>query len=126
MDEQTALLIPGSYGGSGESFADWATATLRLSQAEGNNKHIQVFSILDPYTPSDFYCYLSTMTQGICLSIKNEGPATISKITIDCLLTWMGVEKPGTDENALLPAQLIHYHDVAGIAKVEREDGTDA
>jgi hypothetical protein len=110
----------------GRHFVDWASAcgTLR-----NGGKRIHTYTIVDYSIPEQylgFYNYLSTMTGGACLQLKtgSRQPAVISRITVELLLTWMGVEKAGLSDaakNEDLGAMLSRYIDISNIKKVTNE-----
>ncbi|DAA73777.1 TPA_exp: Uncharacterized protein A8136_3980 [Trichophyton benhamiae CBS 112371] len=90
--EKNALSEPSSYGGYGPNFVDWVAACKFMRKGE---KPVQVFCLLSPsmsWKDCGHYNYLSTMTRGACMILENSIPGTISKVTIDLLLSWMGVE----------------------------------
>jgi hypothetical protein len=94
--EQKALL--GSE--TRKMFADWTLACRTLQK----DKVARVFSILernmlDKY--GRYYNYLSDQTGGTCLYLFNSTSDSISEVTIDVLLTWMQVEKPGAKASGI-------------------------
>jgi len=117
--EQRALAMKDSYGGFGPHFADWVSASKWLSKRAGEKK-AQVFSILErdmPFTSAGYYNYLSTMTGGATLYLTDSTPSSISKVTVEVLLAWMGAEKAGAtaSANTELPAYLARYVSIEGI-----------
>ncbi|PSS12568.1 hypothetical protein M430DRAFT_36658 [Amorphotheca resinae ATCC 22711] len=121
--ELAALKDASSYGGYGPNFRDWVSATLMLTGNHGD-KECQAFSVLGPHMGLDsigYYNYLSTMTGGACLQLHDSKPATISKVTVEALLAWMGVEKTGVSTTLELPAHLIRYTSVENIEKLVDE-----
>jgi hypothetical protein len=123
--EKKALSAPESYGGFGPNFVDWVSMCKTLRSGE---KKVQIFCMLEPSMPLQYaghYNYLCTMTGGPCIFLENSKPATISKITVEVLLAWMGVEKAGTSEStktADLPAFLARYIDIENIKRIKNED----
>lgn len=120
--EQDALKKEDSYGGSGPRFLDWVSAAKTLRHGE---KRAQVFSILEknmvfPY--AGFYNYLSTITGGAAFYLDDSKPAAISKVTVEVLLGWMGVEKAGADASLQFPAFLTRYVEIEGVDKVKDEN----
>ena len=69
-----------------------------------------------------FYNYLSTITDGACFWLTDCQPASISKVTIDVLLAWMGAEKAGADVTVELPAFFTGYISVENIKKIKDEN----
>lgn len=93
-------------------------------------KKVIVFSILDPWLQGEkqgHYEYLSTLTGGVCLylnyssttgTLKSPSPADISKVTVEILLAWMGVQKAGMADaagHAGLPANISKYTEADGM-----------
>ncbi|EME44212.1 hypothetical protein DOTSEDRAFT_71894 [Dothistroma septosporum NZE10] len=108
--EQEALLDPQSYGGYGPLFADWVSAAKTLRDGE---KMVQVIPILHfPYRAqeSGYYDYLAAMTCGAAIHLHYSIPRTISEVTVEVLLAWMGVKKRGAG-SIDLPAVLSWYKD---------------
>lgn len=121
--ELKALNAKRSYGGYGQYFVDWVSASKRISGQVGDKK-AQVFCILQRGmrpNDSDYYNYLSTVTNGSCFFVKDPRPATISKVTVEVLLAWMGTEKAGTAETANIPAYFSQYKSVDGIDSLKSE-----
>lgn len=119
--EKKALLDPKSYGGFGPDFADWVSASRMLHSGD---KKAQVFCILEPHMNWEFvghYNYLSTMTRGACLYLKNDKPLSISEVTVEVLLAWMGAEKSGLTETKQLQASLSRYISVQTIKNAKNE-----
>ncbi|QKX55088.1 uncharacterized protein TRUGW13939_02180 [Talaromyces rugulosus] len=124
-------LEKGKHAIHGRHFVDWTSAcgTLR-----NGGKRIHVYTIIDSSISEEnlgFYNYLSTMTGGACLHLKRglQQPAAISRITVELLLTWMGVEKAGLSDaakNEDLGAMLSRYIDISNIKKVTNESSKDA
>ena len=127
--EKKALSDPKSYGGFGPSFLDWVSACTVLRSGE---KKAQVFCVLEPSMAWQYvghYNYLCTMTGGSCIYLKDSKPASISKVTIEVLLAWMGVEKAGTSDatgKTELPADLSRYVNIENIKKIKDEDDKTA
>ncbi|KAK7189529.1 hypothetical protein DPSP01_001523 [Paraphaeosphaeria sporulosa] len=120
--EQKALKKEGSYGGFGPRFADWV---------EGCNfmhtglRKAHVFCFLDEDAGKDvldsgFYLYLSTITRGACMSLTKSDPQSIAHVTVDVLLSWMEVAKPGAEKTSL-PATVIRYKLGTDIKKIKDE-----
>ncbi|OBT42796.1 hypothetical protein VE00_06586 [Pseudogymnoascus sp. WSF 3629] len=109
---------PVSYGGFGHNFADWVSASKWLSKRSGDKK-AQVFCILDRSMNSDtagYYNYLSTMTEGACFRLTDSGSTSISQLTVEVLLAWMGVEKTQlVTPVGLLPAHMLRYKSINNI-----------
>lgn len=121
--ELKALNDKNSYGGFGPLFADWVSASHWLSGRTGEKK-AQVFSILDKHmytNDANFYNYMSTMTNGASFFLEDPKPASISKVTIEVLLSWMGVEKAGA-ASADIPALMARYNSVEGIESLKNEN----
>lgn len=125
--EKKALSDPKSYGSFGPSFADWVSGSKKLRSGE---KKAHMFCVLEPsmaWQYVGYYNYLSTMTGGSCVYLENSKPVTISKVTVEVLLAWMGVEKTGTsDVKSILPAVLSRYKDIENIKKIKHEDDPTA
>ena len=127
--EKKALSDAESYGGFGPYFVDWVSACKML---RGGEKKAQVFCILEPSMAWQYvghYNYLSTMTRGSCIYLKDSKPASISKVTIEMLLAWMGVEKAGTsdaNDKTELPGDLSRYVNVDNIKKIKDENDKTA
>ncbi|CAM6111704.1 unnamed protein product [Calypogeia fissa] len=125
--EKEALSDPKSYGGFGPSFVDWVSASKTL---RGGEKKAQVFCLLEPsmqWQDAGHYNYLCTLTRGACIRLKNSKPATISKVTVEVLLAWMGVEKVGMSDATKvteLPAILCRYMNIEKIKLIKDEDST--
>jgi hypothetical protein len=120
--EQTALKDENSYSGYGPYFADWVSAAKQLRQGL---RKAHVFCFLDQSLQghplnSGYYTYLSTATRGACLYLTDSKPHSISQVTVDVLLAWMGVEKVGA-ERAVIPATLVRYKSGADIRKIKDE-----
>jgi hypothetical protein len=119
--EQDALSNKASYGGLGPMFSDWVSATNML---HSGTKRAQVFSILQTnmrFEEAGYYHYLSAMTGGACFSLTKTESATISEVTVNILLSWMGAEKPGSTREAELPAYLSRYKDEEGMKSLKSE-----
>ncbi|PMD13445.1 hypothetical protein NA56DRAFT_665552 [Hyaloscypha hepaticicola] len=128
--EQKALAKEDSYGGFGPHFADWVSASKWLSKRAGEKK-AQVFSILErdmPFASAGYYNYLSTMTGGAALYLTDSKPSSISKVTVEVLLAWMGAEKAGASAsaNTELPAYLTRYISIERIKNLLNERDPDA
>ncbi|KAE8449167.1 hypothetical protein EG329_008551 [Mollisiaceae sp. DMI_Dod_QoI] len=124
--EQKALSEKTSYAGFGPHFADWVSATKCLHSGE---KKAQVFSILARdmrFEEAGYYNYLCTMTGGACFYLANSSPSSISKVTVEVLLSWMGAEKAGAASDTDFPAFLSRYINVAGIKSLKSEKDSNA
>ncbi|PMD57892.1 uncharacterized protein K444DRAFT_564766 [Hyaloscypha bicolor E] len=126
--ERKALKMETSYGGFGPHFVDWVSASKWLSGRSGEKK-AQVFSILEkdmPFAYAGYYNYLSAMTGGAAFYLTDSKPASISKVTVEVLLAWMGAEKAGTSANIEFPAYLTRYISINGMKKLLNERDPDA
>ncbi|KAF8861950.1 hypothetical protein BDZ45DRAFT_617826 [Acephala macrosclerotiorum] len=124
--EQKALSEKDAYGGFGIKFADWVSAAKTLRSGE---KKAQVFSILERnmrFEEAGYYNYLSAMTGGACFYLENSSPASISKVSVEVLLSWMGAEKAGAAGDVDLPAFLSRYINVEGIKSLKSEKDSTA
>ncbi|CZR54669.1 uncharacterized protein PAC_04553 [Phialocephala subalpina] len=124
--EQKALSEKEAYGGFGIQFADWVSTAKMLRSGA---KKAQVFSILERdmrFEEAGYYNYLSTMTGGACFYLENSSPASISKVSVEVLLSWMGAEKAGAAGQADLPAFLSRYINVEGIKSLKSEKDSAA
>lgn len=120
--EQRALAEKGSYGGHGHMFMDWVQASRTLAMKQGS-KRAHVFSLLEPSmsrSDGNYYTFLSTLTGGACFYLKNSAPQDISKVTVDILMAWMGVEKVGT-EVVDIAAKITKFKNPSGIEDVKKE-----
>lgn len=123
--ERTALSKKDSYSGFGPQFVDWVSAAKTLRYGK---KKAQVFPILEMginFTYAGFYNYLATVTGGATLYLTDSKPASISKVTVEVLLAWMGVEKAG-GANVSIAAYLTRYIDIGDIKKIRDEIDTAA
>jgi hypothetical protein len=103
LKEQRAL----KASNIGKLFMDWTSVCRTLQK----DKIAQVFPILAPsmrVKDAKCYQYLAEETGGTCFYLDNSSPITISKVTIDLLLTWMGVEKLGV-ASAWIEAKVHRY-----------------
>jgi hypothetical protein len=97
----------------GKLFMDWTSACRNLRKT----KMAQVFSILEPNMKPMFgryYNYLSETTNGACFYLNNSQSTTISKVTMDILLAWMGIEKVGST-STVVEAKLQKYKNPQGL-----------
>ncbi|KFY24877.1 hypothetical protein V491_01980 [Pseudogymnoascus sp. VKM F-3775] len=119
----------GSYGGFGHNFADWVSASKWLSKRSGDKK-AQVFSVLDygmNFQESGYYNYLSAMTGGACFRLTDSKSTSISKLTVEVLLAWMGVEKVQlVMPVGLLPAYMLRYESVGKMETLIDERDSNA
>ncbi|KAF4627671.1 hypothetical protein G7Y89_g10482 [Cudoniella acicularis] len=121
--EQKSLGDKDSYGGFGPAFTDWVHAGRTLALKEEGKKRGQVFCMLEPSmqrSDGNYYTFLSTLTGGACLYLKNSSPKDIAKVTVDLLLAWMGVEKSGAAV-VEIAARLSKFKSSAGIENVKKE-----
>ena len=103
-------------------FADWVSAANSLRTGD---KKVQIFSFLDESLAAwkslaGYYSYLSAMTHGACFNLTKSDPTSIASITVDVLLSWMGVEKAGS-ASVQLPAELVRYINGHSIRKLKNE-----
>lgn len=120
--EQKSLNDGKSYGGFGPRFSDWVEGAKFIHSGP---RKAHVFCFLDEYMSrnvlySSFYLYLTTITRGACLFLTDANPRSIAHVTVDVLLAWMGVEKPGA-EKTVLPATFVRYKTGADIKKIKDE-----
>jgi hypothetical protein len=104
------------------AFVDWVNAANTLRTGE---KKVQIFSFLDSSLASwkclaGYYTYLSAMAHGACFHLTKSDPTSIASVTVDVLLSWMGVEKAGAAA-VELPAYLVRYVDGRAIRKLKYE-----
>jgi len=126
--EQRALTEKTAYGGFGENFADWVSASKWLSGRSGDKKS-QVFCILEPnlhFNYAAYYNYLSATTGGTCLYLADSKPASISKVTVELLLAWMGAQKAGVRADEDFPGFLSRYVSIDNIEKLTTENDAAA
>ncbi|CAG7961724.1 unnamed protein product [Penicillium nalgiovense] len=123
--EKAALLASGSYSRYGFTCIDWVSAYNTLRDGP---KQAQVLTILHGFVgevDASWYIYLSTRTDGACVQVKSGLKGDIAKVTVDLLLTWMGVEKDpssikeGQEEGSL--AELLRYISVTEFESIENE-----
>ncbi|KAL4993283.1 hypothetical protein BDV10DRAFT_190118 [Aspergillus recurvatus] len=120
--EMQALSNPRSYDGFGPFFLDWVSAAKTLA---GGERQAQVFALLQwdmlPHCAT-YYNYLCAMTGGACIRLDDSTPETISKSSIELLLAWMGVEKPGVDNADLeVPGYWSSYVSTEGMSDLKDE-----
>ncbi|CRG91591.1 hypothetical protein PISL3812_08641 [Talaromyces islandicus] len=116
--------------GKHANFVDWVSACETL---RNGGKRIHTYTIIDHLMSSRYlslYNYLSTVTGGACIHLKEGSSisAVISRITVELLLAWMGVEKAGLSgvaKNEDLGAMLTRYINISGIKKVTNEASED-
>ncbi|KFZ24723.1 hypothetical protein V502_00784 [Pseudogymnoascus sp. VKM F-4520 (FW-2644)] len=125
----TSTTNPVSYGGFGHNFADWVSASKWLSKRSGDKK-AQVFCILDYYMnfkEIGYYNYLSTMTGGACFRLTDSKHTSISTLTVEVLLAWMGVEKAKLAMPVgPLPAHMLQYKSVDNMETLLNEEDPKA
>ncbi|KAK4457704.1 E3 ubiquitin-protein ligase itt1, partial [Cladorrhinum samala] len=123
--EREALLAKSSYGGTGRLFADWVSAAKTLSAGQ---KQAQVFPIVEltylRWEAGGVYAYLAEMTGGTCVSFdKRPSVEDVSKVTVNLLLSWMGVEKQGTKlVDATELGSHVRFKTTEGIREIAAED----
>ncbi|KAH8896608.1 hypothetical protein GQ53DRAFT_713346 [Thozetella sp. PMI_491] len=121
-ENEQKLLQSNAYGSSGPLFLDWISAANTLR--DGDKKAI-VFSIIQSHLADtlSLHLFLSRKTGGVCLKIgENSKSDFISSLTINVLLTWIGVEKTGAkvaDSTKL--ASVKCYKDASTIESVTSE-----
>ena len=142
--EQNALSEEGAYGGFGGSFKDWVSVGRIFGKQDGGEgKRGVVFSILDgnrgnTFPDCSYYnCKLvpgdqnscdnaniqqdlTTVTGGACIYLSYSKPSNISLVTVELLLSWMGVSKPGS-ENAEFPGFFTRYISIKDIKFIKDE-----
>ncbi|KAL2141634.1 hypothetical protein VTI28DRAFT_2128 [Corynascus sepedonium] len=123
--EQDELTKIDTYGGSGKLFADWVSVANTLSSSD---KKAQVFGIIEicgywqDLDLESMITYLSTRTGGVCLEItRKPSPETISKLTVNLLLHWMGAEKQGAVLEKQLIATRVDFIDHSAIDQLASE-----
>ncbi|EAQ85390.1 hypothetical protein CHGG_09404 [Chaetomium globosum CBS 148.51] len=123
--EQNKLCEPGAYGGNGKLFADWTSLCRTLGEGE---KRAQVFSIVEQaggrHTDEvvAMFLYLSACTEGVCLGLpRRSAAATISEVTINLLLAWMGADKQGATLDSRNIASHFHYRDESKVNQLTSE-----
>ncbi|KKK14875.1 hypothetical protein ARAM_002828 [Aspergillus rambellii] len=121
--EKNALSDPTSYKGAGPLFMDWVSATGTLATGE---KRAQVFAVLEcgmrPHTVP-YYNFLCTRTGGACIMLDSSDPESISKTTVELLLSWMQVGKATLAEPAqTLRGQLCRYNSTKGIEDLKDDE----
>ena len=122
--EARLLSIPESFDGFGSKFLDWVSACKQLHDGE---KKAQVFCILENEMARRsvaYYNYISAMTGGACIYLRDSKPADISSVTMALLLAWMGAEKadaPGQEKERVFPAALSRYMSIEKMRQVKDE-----
>ncbi|KAJ5115919.1 hypothetical protein N7456_000267 [Penicillium angulare] len=113
----------------GGNFQDWASAANMLRFGE---KKAQVISILSPTSTRSslgYYAFMSLVTGGICVILKDNDPREIGLVTINILLEWMGAEEDllvgiGADMRDRLTefsATLVRFECTHGVGQVATE-----
>lgn len=125
--ERQSLSQKESYSGSGSTFLNWIAGCNALRSGP---KHAQVFTILQSgmrqYCAA-YYNFLATLTGGACVHLNDNRPASISKVTVDIVLNWMGVEKApvsGVSKelgSETVSAELSRYISINGIKQISCE-----
>lgn len=115
--EQQALMMPESYDGHGDLFADWVSAARTLRDG---TKKAEVICLLNEYRTSGMFQFLTTVTGGACVKLQNTQPRMISELTVEILLAWMGVKKEGS-EGSIYPARISNYRNPTSINEVAGE-----
>ncbi|OBT63904.1 hypothetical protein VE03_06579 [Pseudogymnoascus sp. 23342-1-I1] len=127
--KSTSITNLGSFGGFSHNFADWVSASKWLSKRCGDKK-AQVFCILDgrmDFREAGYYNYLSTMTGGVCFRLTGSYSSSISELTVEVLLAWMGVKKVQLGMPvALLPAYMLRYKSLENIETLVDETDRNA
>ncbi|KAL3479599.1 hypothetical protein BJX99DRAFT_221914 [Aspergillus californicus] len=125
--ERNALRREDSYGGFGPSFLDWVSAAKTLAHGQ---KQAQALALLDPNVPPSYmayYNFLCAMGNDAYIRLRDSKPTTISKVTVDVLLAWMGVEKPTVgDMQDTVPGDLGRYVSPEHIWGLENEAQLEA
>lgn len=120
--EIEALSRKDSFDGHGPKFVDWVSACQLLHTGE---KRAQVFCFLGSMgavTYSGHYIYLSTMARGATFLLEDSKPSTISQLTVDVLLSWMGAGKDGLAHEITVPAEMARYKSIARMKTLKNED----
>ncbi|KAI1326758.1 hypothetical protein F5Y16DRAFT_373947 [Xylariaceae sp. FL0255] len=121
IDEQTFLTKDG-YDNDSPRFADWVSAVRKFRNGE---KKAQVFTIGNGYAvPLAPYAFLSHKTDGALYLLDHMRAPLISSLTMSILLTWMGVEKAGT-EDQMKTTTAVRYRDTAQMAGIRFETDKD-
>ncbi|KAJ5192539.1 hypothetical protein N7449_008681 [Penicillium cf. viridicatum] len=120
------LMGPRSYSGYGPAFIDWVSACNTLRDGP---KQAQVFSILNEFMElgdADWYNYLCTRTDGVCVHVKSHLARDIAKVTVGLLLAWMGVDKAPSASDKVqagdISAELLRYISASEIDSPENEE----
>ncbi|KAL4876193.1 hypothetical protein BJY04DRAFT_147392 [Aspergillus karnatakaensis] len=122
QSERDNLRLTDKFGGDGHHFVDWISAARTL---RGGEKKAKVFALLENSMSErdvSYYNFLCETTDGACILLHDASPDTISRASVDVLLTWMGVEKPAvSDDNRVVPGYWSHYVSTDGITKLVNE-----
>ncbi|KAJ5289085.1 hypothetical protein N7478_002115 [Penicillium angulare] len=113
----------------GGSTQDWASAANLLHFGE---KKAQVMSILRPTSTRSslgYYAFMSLLTEGFCVYLKDDDPREVGLMTINILLEWMGADEDllvviGADmgkRSTELSARLVRFQCTHGIEKFTTE-----
>ncbi|KAK4228660.1 E3 ubiquitin-protein ligase itt1 [Podospora fimiseda] len=118
--ERKALGKSENYGGHGHLFQDWVSAAKTLAT------RAQVFPIVEltylRWEAGAVYAYLAAITGGACVSFDRRPSAeAISKVTVNLLLSWMGVEKQGAKLSRDSLGSHVQFTDTKGIDKIVSE-----
>ncbi|KAK3987959.1 E3 ubiquitin-protein ligase itt1 [Cladorrhinum sp. PSN332] len=125
--EQDALQKKTNYGGQGHLFTDWVSAAKTLATGA---KRAQIFPIVEltylRWEAGAIYAYLAAVTGGACVSFdKRPSAEAISKVTVNVLLSWMGVEKQGAKLDKTQLGSHVEFIDRKGIHEVVSENDPD-
>ena len=115
--ERQALSDPDQSEKHSELFTDWVSAGHTLRDGE---RRAQVFSVLEQGQNDGSYEFLSALTNGAAIYLESSRPEDISKVTVETLLAWMGVRKPGS-ECMPLPGSLFRYTNTDSIISIRSE-----
>ncbi|CAG9949032.1 unnamed protein product [Clonostachys rosea f. rosea IK726] len=114
--------------GTGPEFLDWVSVSKHFRDGPKKATFISVIQSTLADTLSA-HLFLNHFTGGTCVEIPDEStPETISSLTINVLLTWMGAEKNGAEKNGAEAASsakigsVVNYKDVSTINDVASEE----
>lgn len=106
-----------AYGSSDKSFVDWAAAAHLLRHGP---KRAIVFPVVSGAPNHSPYVFLSTVTGGNTFPLKSLDANTISRLTVNVLLTWMRLGRTIEEDNIVL-ANVWQYKDTNSVGKVVSE-----